>query len=433
MKNIHKISIYFVILIVLFITGGGLILGRIHVMTIAHERLIEEHHEIDQITAFLTRIDTLMGLLVQQQDRTEFSAPELSLIDKLAKDLEQIRGTSVRGEEFEESGHSLAESRRFVSLFERFQRFLTSVGQRPEGREELLDRLESLRQAGADLQAFYMREMGEAADHAQLIEVQVMHRIAVIGLVFLLLLCAAAVWFVYLINRSTLMLIEREKNLTIGLLAQSLSHEIRNPLSIIKSSTSVIRRKLPPDSEEYEITGYLRDEADRISNLVDQLLQLRAEERPQLAAENPAEIIGQVSQLVSGFAAKAGVAVSFKDEVGPQTVTCDRNQIKQVLINVIINAIEASDGTGVTIETQTSGRVYDILVSDRGMGMDPRTLREAYTPFFTTKENGSGLGLFVARKIMEGNGGGIAIKSAPGAGTTVTITLRKQPENSHGG
>lgn len=136
MKNIHKISIYFVILIVLFITGGGLILGRIHVMTIAHERLIEEHHEIDQITAFLTRIDTLMGLLVQQQDRTEFSAPELSLIDKLAKDLEQIRGTSVRGEEFEESGHSLAESRRFVSLFERFQRFLTSVGQRPEGREE---------------------------------------------------------------------------------------------------------------------------------------------------------------------------------------------------------------------------------------------------------------------------------------------------------
>lgn len=432
MKNIHKISIYFFVLIILFVTGGGLILGRIHVMTIAHDRMIEEHHELDQVTSFLTRIDKLMGMLVQQPAGEEFSPAELALIKSLADDLEHIRGSSIRGEEFEESGHSLAESRRYLNLFQRFQTFLSGFGERPAGRAELLERLDSLRQAGADLQAFYIREMGEAADNARFIERQVMHRVAVIGLVFLVMLCAAAVWFVFLINRSTLMLIEREKNLTIGLLAQSLSHEIRNPLSIIKSSTSVIRKKLPPESEEYEITGYLRDEADRISNLVDQLLQLRAEEKPRLEAADPALIITQVTQLVSGFAAKAGVALSVKDQAGPHTVICDRNQIKQVLINVIINAIEASDGSGIVIETRTSGRDYDILVSDQGAGMDPRTQHEAFNPFFTTKENGSGLGLFVARKILEDNGGSIRIKSAPGLGTTVTITLRKQPENNNG-
>lgn len=431
MKNIHKISLYFFTLIVLFVTGGGLIIGRIHVMTIAHERLIEEHHELNQITLFITRVDELMGLLVQQRPEEGLTAEEKERVQRLAKDLEGIRGSSTETESFEESGHSLSESRSFLNLFERFQNFLISLEGRSGSRQELLARLDAMRGAGAELQAFYIREMGEAADHAQLIERQVMHRVALIGIVFLLLLCGAAMWFIYLINRSTLMLIEREKNLTIGLLAQSLSHEIRNPLSIIKSSTSVIRKKLPPDSEEYEIAGYLRDEADRINNLVDQLLQLRAEERPRLAEEDPARIIAEVTQLVSGVAAKTGVPVRFQNDAPGRSVLCDRNQIKQVLINIILNAIEASAEGEVVISTQTTDGEYVILVTDTGAGMDARTLRDAFTPFFTTKENGSGLGLFVARKIVEANGGSIKLKSVPDKGTTVSIFLKTMTGNAH--
>ncbi|MBZ0165955.1 MAG: hypothetical protein K8I00_04040, partial [Candidatus Omnitrophica bacterium] len=175
------------------------------------------------------------------------------------------------------------------------------------------------------------------------------------------------------------------------------------------------------------------EEVDRINNLVDQLLQLRATEKPCLATEDPAEIITQVCQLVAGFGAKTGVRVRLEATTGPQTVWCDRNQIKQVLINVILNAMEASSEEGeVIIQSGTVDKKFEIYVSDSGTGMDAQTLRAAFEPFFTTKENGSGLGLFVARNIIEGKGGKIYIKSNPGKGTTVVISLKTSEENKHG-
>ncbi|MBZ0166711.1 MAG: hypothetical protein K8I00_07875, partial [Candidatus Omnitrophica bacterium] len=227
MKNIHRLGLYFFVFIILIVAGVGLIFNRIQVMTIAHQRLIEERDELNQMTAFMTRIDDLMAVLVEQPRAGVFTDKELLYVERLAGELETIRASSTHSEKFEEASHSFNESQSFLRIYDEFQGFLGMLGdqQNWEGaRAQLLRQLESMRQAGVQLQAFYIREMGDATARAQLIERQVMNRIVLISVIFLILLTGAAVWFVYLINKNTLMLIEREKNLTIGLLAQSLSH-----------------------------------------------------------------------------------------------------------------------------------------------------------------------------------------------------------------
>lgn len=222
-------------------------------------------------------------------------------------------------------------------------------------------------------------------------------------------------------------MVEHEKGLTIGLLAQSLAHEIRNPLGIIKSSTSVIRNKLTAGSEEHEIAGFVTDEVDRINKLIGQLLQLSKGSKTELKLNDPCEIIQQVIRLMAGVTQKAGVPVDFDNQSKGEKVLCDADQIKQALINIILNAVQASrQGEGIRITARIDPKMYYVEVLDEGSGFKKGALKKAFEQFYTTKDNGLGLGLYVVKKIMDAHGGTITIVPSQPKGSRVVLGLKRE-------
>lgn len=431
MKPVFQTSLYFIVIFFLVAAGFGFMFNRLHMMDVAHQRLNQELSELQLITSFLGEVDQLITAM---SGTLENDYDYFGHMKALAKKLEDIREESLRPESFEEKRHVKIEKRDFIRIYDQFQDFLQSSGgitkvSAPEmpdsARLVAVQHLVRMRVACSQLQDYYIEQSHEASRYAQKTRQQIMQRTVIISVLFFALLGIMAGWFIYLITSNTRAIISREKDITIGLLAQSLSHEIRNPLSIIKSSTSVIRKKLSPDCEEYEIAGFLTDEVDRINNLVDQILQLRTSAPVKKAEENPAQIIQQVIVLLTGICKKHDVSIIFNNEVGGQKILCDRNQLKQVVINIILNAIEASAvQDSVEVVTRMERTSYCISVRDNGPGFPPRDFKKAFTPFFTTKKNGSGLGLYTAKNMIEANGGNIVIDSAPGQGTVVTMCFK---------
>ncbi|MGE0267142.1 MAG: PAS domain-containing sensor histidine kinase [Candidatus Omnitrophota bacterium] len=435
MKLTHQVRLYIFIILLFVVIGAGVIFNRIFAMNTAHQRLDEEWRELKVVTAFINETEEIIADISQLENNAPLEKIDLATLEQLSQELDEIRQSSVRLEEYEEASHSIAENKDYLKIADNFQILLETL-KAPSAsiafKQHVIQQLQSMRLASMNLQGFYIQEIGEAANSAEETKQQILLPMTIMTVVFLLFLTGVATWFIHVINKNTLSLINNEKNQTIGLIAQSLSHEIRNPLSIIKSSASVIKKKLPADSEEYEISGYLIEEADRINGLIDQLLQLNITAKKIIPDEDPAETIQQVIQLLVGVGKKHSVRLLFSNKAAGQRILCDRDQLKQVLINIILNAIQASrPDKEVTITTSANKGIYEIIISDSGRGIDPKIINKVFDPFVTTKENGSGLGLFVAKKIVENNKGHIALTSIPEKGTTVTLLFKKAKENSN--
>ncbi len=435
MKIAYQVTLYFIIVVILVLSAMGIMLNRVYVMNVAHQRLIEEWQELQLSINFLDRVEELLAITSMRSDENFLDVSYMNQMESLVPVLEKIRQNSTRREKFEDKSHVLTEEKKFVDIHEGFDDFLNTVGRiktsnnlnDTTSRTIILKQLDILRQLGMKLQEFYMKSMGDASVYAQHVRQQILNRTVLLFGVFLVLLGFTATWFVYLINRDTKAMLDREKGLTIGLLAQSLAHEIRNPLGIIKSSASVIQKKLPVNSEEYEITGFLADEVDRIDQLIHQLLQLRKESKEAVKLQDPFPLIEQVTLLLAGACQKASVKINLINNAGEQKILCDSNQIKQVLINIVLNAIQASLADGyVEISTSVSHKTYYIHVRDYGVGFNKEALRKAYDPFYTTKENGLGLGLFVVKNIISAHGGSIVIQPTNPQGATVIIGFKIQ-------
>jgi two-component system, NtrC family, sensor histidine kinase HydH len=217
----------------------------------------------------------------------------------------------------------------------------------------------------------------------------------------------------------------------IGHLSASLAHEIRNPLASIEGSTDILDQPHITDEMRQEFLGVIRKESRRLNRLLTNLLDFARPKKPELQLVDLARLIESVTSLVAPTAERSGITLERSVPSLPPLVQCDPEQLKQVVLNLTINAIQAMAGGG-KIElsvTALDGNVR-ISVRDEGPGIPAQDLEKIFDPFFTTKENGTGLGLSVAHQIITQHGGAITAEPNPDRGMTFSIALPARGYNS---
>ncbi len=212
---------------------------------------------------------------------------------------------------------------------------------------------------------------------------------------------------------------------TLGELAAGLAHEIRNPLAGIAGVLDIASRDLPDTSPARNVMEDAKQEAVQINRILTELLDTARPKPPQFRV---VDIVGTAEHAVM-FARQQAITkritIEFDVGDGLSPVEHDPAQINQVLLNLLLNAIQSMDKPGVirVALRQNDDDVLDITVSDEGKGIAPEHLPNIFRPFFTTKGHGTGLGLSLARRIVESHGGTIRAESTPGEGTRFTVEL----------
>jgi signal transduction histidine kinase len=211
----------------------------------------------------------------------------------------------------------------------------------------------------------------------------------------------------------------------LGAMAATLAHEIRNPLGAMKGLTQVAQEQLPQDHESQGHMKTVVAEAERLERLVTDLLQFARPSEPELSEFDLLVAIEQAKEMLALELAARRVEIDLKGD-GPCIVRSDQDGIRQVLLNVLLNAVEASSQGG-TVEVGVVRGPADrvsVIVDDRGKGLEGRDAQELFEPFVTAKVRGSGLGLAVSRRVVERVGGEIFLADRPGGGARCTINLK---------
>jgi signal transduction histidine kinase len=204
------------------------------------------------------------------------------------------------------------------------------------------------------------------------------------------------------------------------------AHEINNPLTTILTSAMLIQEETDPEDSNYEELQIIADEALRCRKIVSSLLDFARQSEPVKAKNNLNKVVTESVVLTRKQAAFNDVAVeeSLSEDLPP--INMDKDQIEQALINLILNAIEATDPGGkVTVGTSyfPDADGVELTVSDSGKGISEKDMGKIFDPFFTTRESGTGLGLAITHGIIEQHGGTIEVDSKLEQGTRFTIRL----------
>ncbi len=211
----------------------------------------------------------------------------------------------------------------------------------------------------------------------------------------------------------------------LGQLTAGLAHELRNPLGTIRSSAEVLQKKLADgDPVVQELTSYITTEVERTDMLITRFLQFARPFRLQLAPSSIVPVIDRaIEQWKHRFPA-SGITVLRNDLPHLHPVQIDQEMMEQVILNLLINAVEASPEQGVvTIKTRETEQSVEVSVIDRGTGIGHEHRESIFNPFYTTKPNGVGLGLAIVSKIVDEHGGHIFVESNPGEGTVFRVWL----------
>ena len=214
---------------------------------------------------------------------------------------------------------------------------------------------------------------------------------------------------------------------TLGELATGLAHEIRNPLAGIAGVIEIIGRDLPTTSPARLVVKDVRQEIARINHIVTDLLQTARPHPPKVRKSDLNTTVEHAVMLGRQQALAKSVEISLHKDPSLPEVEHDSDQIHQVLLNLLLNALQAIDQKGnIAVAVETRGGNAVIEVSDNGRGIPADHLPNIFRPFFTTKGDGTGLGLSLARRIVEDHQGRIDVTSAVGKGTTFAVVLPLQ-------
>jgi signal transduction histidine kinase len=210
----------------------------------------------------------------------------------------------------------------------------------------------------------------------------------------------------------------------VGEAAARLAHEIKNPLLVIGGFVAQVRRKLPPGGKEEEKLRIVEEEAARLEAMLREVQGFTRQPAPRKERLGLNAIVDEIVGLMEPHLKEKGIACGAV--LGPDLPETDFDpaQVKQVLLNLVKNAAEASaEGGRIVLRTwKEPGRVR-VSVADTGSGMSEEVAGRAFSPFYTTKDKGSGLGLAVSFRIVQDHDGEIGLETAEGKGTTVTVSL----------
>ncbi len=231
--------------------------------------------------------------------------------------------------------------------------------------------------------------------------------------------------------KSRSLAIQHEKLASLGTLAAGIAHEIRNPLTAMNVRLHSLSKNLAQNSSEQEDALIIGHEIQRLERIVQEFLLFARPSEPKLITVSAENLLTKVQSLLVSQLDKASIRLNL-ESVPDIWVRVDPHQIEQVLINLIRNAAESieHDGT-ITLRVRTgtarlTGRKCPVVmleVSDTGRGIPPEVRKRMFDPFFTTKEEGTGLGLVIASRIIEKHNGTMECRSELNRGTTFTIML----------
>ncbi len=220
-----------------------------------------------------------------------------------------------------------------------------------------------------------------------------------------------------------------ERFAALGRLAAGVAHEIRNPLGAIKGLAQYFQRKWKDLPEDRTYAEVIVREVDRLNRVVTDLLEFARVRPPQYESLDVQVLVQHAVTLVMPDAQAKGVRIQIQESAAP--FYADRDQITQVLLNLLLNAIDAvTTGDNITITitiTDREGEKVEIRIQDTGCGITPSDLSQIFDPFFTTKKKGAGLGLAIAHQVVVSHQGTIEVESTPGQGTEVILRLPLRP------
>ena len=236
------------------------------------------------------------------------------------------------------------------------------------------------------------------------------------------------------LEQSQAQLIQVEKLAAMGRLAASIAHELNNPLQAIQNCLHLVLRRPLPETKRRQYLEMAQEEVERLIGIVQGMLDFYRPSKGQRASVKVNTIVENVLALAAKQLQRGQVTVHqhLTPDLPPLEAVSD--QIKQVFLNIVINAVEAMpDGGDLYVNTTLTpdGRWVAISFTDTGIGLSPEEQANIFEPFYTTKTQGTGLGLSVSYGIIERHGGSIEVQSEPGQGSCFTVKLPvSQPEQS---
>ena len=224
---------------------------------------------------------------------------------------------------------------------------------------------------------------------------------------------------------------QAEKAAVVGRLAAAIAHEIRNPLNYINLTLDHLRSSFAPEDEQRrqkfeQLAVQLKTEVARINRHITDFLKYSRPSALELQPVNVREAAQDALQLIAVQAQECGIRTHLEQNGEVPLVTADRDAIRSVLTNLLLNGLQAIDGEGGDLTIRVSGlngAGAQIEISDTGSGIQAEDISKVFEPYYSTKETGTGLGLAIVKKAVDDHGGTIRVNSKPGTGTTFTITL----------
>jgi len=219
----------------------------------------------------------------------------------------------------------------------------------------------------------------------------------------------------------------RAQNLAaMGQMTATLAHEIRNPLGVIRNAATRLGQL---DPEARTMADFVIEEADRLNKTLNRYLEFaRGDEDPAAGEGDARQALRATLNLLEGEMRQRGIALE-SDDVGDGSapVRVDNESLKQVFLNIVLNALDAMpQGGRLRVAMADRRGHFEIVLEDTGKGMAPEVLQRAGEPFFTTKARGSGLGLVLSKRLLMAGGGELRVESLAGRGTTCTVALPRR-------
>lgn len=224
----------------------------------------------------------------------------------------------------------------------------------------------------------------------------------------------------------------KETLAAIGELSANMAHEIRNPLASLKGSIEMLKEGTLTKDHGEKLMNIALSEMDRLNKIITDFLTYSRPKEPEFFRFDLHTMLDEIIELIKSATMNTENITIKKDFSGENVIVADPQKLRQVFLNLGMNAIESMPGGGeVAISTRNLKDAVLISVKDSGTGIPRENLKDIFFPFFTTKDKGTGLGLSIAYRIIEEHNGKITVKSVPGQGTTFAVVLPVTPERPH--